>query len=130
MDIKRSGSQPSAKGPAEYFTGTVRIDPLFETPEPAGVRGGQTLIVTWRDAHDRNDTHCHSGGVERNTGRVDGARLRRAIPGLMYQTMNSMKPINPPIRGFWMGGVLPPGCAGRAASETCVMKRVIPGVMP
>ena len=30
MDIKRSGSQPSGKGPAEYFTGTVRIDPLFE----------------------------------------------------------------------------------------------------
>ena len=29
MDIKRSGSQPSSKGPADYFTGTVRIDPLF-----------------------------------------------------------------------------------------------------
>ncbi len=29
MDIKRGGSQPSAKGPAEWFTGTVRIDPLF-----------------------------------------------------------------------------------------------------
>jgi quercetin dioxygenase-like cupin family protein len=64
MDIKRSGSQPSRKGPAEYFTGTVRIDPLFEAPEPARVVGvsvtfepgartawhthplGQTLIVT------------------------------------------------------------------------------------
>lgn len=30
MDIKRSGSQPSTKGPAEYFTGTVRIDPMFQ----------------------------------------------------------------------------------------------------
>jgi quercetin dioxygenase-like cupin family protein len=65
MEIKRSGSQPSGKGPAEYFTGTVRIDPLFEAPEPARVRGasvtfepgartawhthplGQTLIVTF-----------------------------------------------------------------------------------
>jgi hypothetical protein len=37
MDIKRSGSQSSGKGPAEYFTGTVRIDPLFEAPEPARV---------------------------------------------------------------------------------------------
>ena len=37
MEIKRNGSQPSAKGPAEYFTGTVRIDPLFEAPEPARV---------------------------------------------------------------------------------------------
>jgi len=64
MDIKRSGSQPSGKGPAEYFTGTVRIDPLFQAPEPARVFGasvtfepgartawhthplGQTLIVT------------------------------------------------------------------------------------
>jgi quercetin dioxygenase-like cupin family protein len=64
MDIKRCGSQPSGKGPAEYFTGTVRIDPLFEGIAPARGRGacvtfeprartawhthplGQTLIVT------------------------------------------------------------------------------------
>jgi len=35
MDIKRSGSQPSREGPGDYFTGTVRIDPLFEAPAPA-----------------------------------------------------------------------------------------------
>ncbi len=35
MDIKRSGSQPSGKGQAEYFTGTVRIDPLFQATDPA-----------------------------------------------------------------------------------------------
>lgn len=64
MEIKRSGSQPSGKGPAEYFTGQVRIDPLFNPPDPAriatahvtfepGARTawhthplGQTLIVT------------------------------------------------------------------------------------
>src|SRR5437016_1401393 len=64
MDIKRIGSQPSGKGPAEYFTGTVRVDPLFQAPHPARVVGasvtfepgartawhthplGQTLIVT------------------------------------------------------------------------------------
>ncbi|MES5484071.1 cupin domain-containing protein [Bradyrhizobium sp. INPA03-11B] len=64
MDIKRSGSRPSGKGPSEYFTGAVRIDPLFEASEPARARGalvtfepgartawhthplGQTLIVT------------------------------------------------------------------------------------
>jgi quercetin dioxygenase-like cupin family protein len=64
MDIKRSGSQPSGKGPSDYFTGTVRTDPLFQAPEPARVAGvsvtfepgartawhthplGQTLIVT------------------------------------------------------------------------------------
>ena len=64
MDIKRSGSQPSVKGPADYFTGAVRVDPLFEAADPARVVGasvtfepgartawhthplGQTLIVT------------------------------------------------------------------------------------
>ena len=64
MEIKRSGTQPSRQGPAEYFTGTVRIDPLIDAPQPARVRGasvsfepgartawhkhplGQTLIVT------------------------------------------------------------------------------------
>ncbi|GHO59705.1 aldo/keto reductase [Ktedonobacter robiniae] len=44
MDIKRSGSQPSGKGPAEYFTGTVRIDPLFEAPEPARVVGASVTF--------------------------------------------------------------------------------------
>ena len=34
MDIKRSGSQSSGKGPAEYFTGSVRIDPLFKASDP------------------------------------------------------------------------------------------------
>ena len=64
MDIKRSGSQPSGIGPAEWFTGTVRVDALFQAPDPARVLGasvtfepgartawhthplGQTLIVT------------------------------------------------------------------------------------
>ena len=37
MEIRRSGSQPSGKGPEDYFTGTVRIDPLFSPPAPARV---------------------------------------------------------------------------------------------
>ena len=44
MKIKRSGSQQSGKGPAEYFTGTVRIDPLLEAPEPARVRGASVTF--------------------------------------------------------------------------------------
>jgi quercetin dioxygenase-like cupin family protein len=65
MDIKRSGSQASLKPPAEYFTGTVRLDPLFQAAGPGRVSGasvtfepgartawhthplGQTLIVTF-----------------------------------------------------------------------------------
>jgi quercetin dioxygenase-like cupin family protein len=63
MQITRGGSQPSTKGPADWFTGTVRIDPLFTTPAPGRATGaavtfepgartawhthplGQTLIV-------------------------------------------------------------------------------------
>ncbi|HEY9127776.1 MAG TPA: cupin domain-containing protein [Acidobacteriaceae bacterium] len=37
MQIQRPGSQPSTKGPAEYFTGTVRIDPLWTAPDPARI---------------------------------------------------------------------------------------------
>ena len=37
MDIKRAGSQPSGKGPDEYFTGVVRLDPLNQAPDPARV---------------------------------------------------------------------------------------------
>jgi quercetin dioxygenase-like cupin family protein len=39
MEIKRSGSQPSSKGSADWFTGTVRIDPLFTAPATARVAG-------------------------------------------------------------------------------------------
>ena len=37
MDIQRNGSRPSGQGPEAYFTGTARIDPLFQAPEPARV---------------------------------------------------------------------------------------------
>ena len=78
MEIKRIGSQPSNKGPSDWFTGTVRIDPLFQAAAPARVSGasvtfepgarsawhthplGQILIVTagygW--------TQCEGGPIE------------------------------------------------------------------
>jgi len=64
MEITRNGSQPCGRGPADYFTGAVRVDPLFRAPDPARLVGasvtfepgartawhthplGQTLIVT------------------------------------------------------------------------------------
>jgi quercetin dioxygenase-like cupin family protein len=81
MEIKRSGSQPSGNGPAEWFTGTVRIDPLFQAKPPARAAGnavtfepgartawhshplGQVLIVT-----------AGSGRVQRWGGPVDEVR--------------------------------------------------------
>jgi quercetin dioxygenase-like cupin family protein len=44
MEIKRSGSQPSGKGPAEYFTGSVRIDPLFQANAPARALGAMVTV--------------------------------------------------------------------------------------
>jgi quercetin dioxygenase-like cupin family protein len=44
MEITRSGSQPSAKGPAEWFTGNVRIDAPFQRPAPARVGGGMVTF--------------------------------------------------------------------------------------
>ena len=58
MDIKRAGSQPSGKGPAEYFTGTVRIDPLFTAPDPARVGGA---LVTFEPGA-RTAWHTHPFG--------------------------------------------------------------------
>ena len=44
MEIKRIGSQPSSKGPTDWFTGTVRIDPLFQTSAPARTSGGSVTF--------------------------------------------------------------------------------------
>lgn len=44
MEIKRVGTQPSAKGPSDWFTGTVRIDPLFQAPDPARVSGASVTF--------------------------------------------------------------------------------------
>jgi len=44
MEIKRVGSQPSVKGPADWFTGVVRIDPLFQAPDPALVHGASVTF--------------------------------------------------------------------------------------
>ncbi|MBB3134799.1 quercetin dioxygenase-like cupin family protein [Rhizobium pisi] len=86
MDIKRSGSQPSAKGSADWFTGSVRVDPLFQVTGPARAAGasvtfepgartawhthplGQTLIVT---------SGC--GRVQREGGPVEEIRAGDVI---------------------------------------------------
>jgi quercetin dioxygenase-like cupin family protein len=83
MEIKRNGSQPSSKGPSDWFSGTVRIKPLFQAPHPARVAAasvtfepgartawhthplGQTLIIT-----------SGSGLVQR-----DGGAIQEVHPG-------------------------------------------------
>jgi quercetin dioxygenase-like cupin family protein len=58
MEIRRAGTQASAKGPFDWFTGTVRIDPLFQAPDPARV---QCASVTFEPAA-RTAWHTHPLG--------------------------------------------------------------------
>lgn len=58
MEIKRIGSQASTKGPADWFTGTVRIDPLFQPKDPARVAG---VLVTFEPGA-RTAWHTHPLG--------------------------------------------------------------------
>ncbi len=83
MDIKRAGSQPSGKGPSEWFTGTVRIDPQFSPPEPARVAGA---LVTFEPGA-RTAWHTHPLGqtliVMTGCGRVQrvGGPVEEIHPG-------------------------------------------------
>jgi quercetin dioxygenase-like cupin family protein len=83
MEIKRSGSQPSAKGPAEYFTGTVRIDAAFAGQEPARI-GGATVTF---EPGARTAWHTHPLGqtllVVSGLGWVqrEGATIEEIRPG-------------------------------------------------
>ena len=61
MEIKRGGSQPSGKGPVEYFTGSVRIDPLFEAPTPPPSGRVLGVCVTF-EPRARTAWHTHPLG--------------------------------------------------------------------
>jgi quercetin dioxygenase-like cupin family protein len=58
MDIRRNGSRPSGRGPAEYFTGAVRLDPFFQAEDPARVASAS---VTFEPAA-RTAWHTHPLG--------------------------------------------------------------------
>ena len=83
MEIHRAGSRPSGKGPAEWFTGTVRIDPLFD-PVPPGRAAG--IAVTFEPGAR---THWHSHPIFQalvvvsGRGRVQvwGKPVKEILPG-------------------------------------------------
>lgn len=83
MEITRNGTQSSKEGPAEWFTGTVRIDPLFEPPAPARVFGA---YVTFEPGA-RTAWHAHALGqtliVTAGCGRVQcwGGPIEEIRPG-------------------------------------------------
>ncbi len=90
MDIKRVGTQASTKGPSDWFTGTVRVDPLFQAPDPAlvscasvtfepGARTvwhthplGQTLIVIsgsgWDSESSTTSASWYGGASKASSG--------------------------------------------------------------
>jgi quercetin dioxygenase-like cupin family protein len=81
MDIKRCGTQPSGKGPTDYFTGTVRVDPLNVPPAPARV---SMALVTF-EPRARTAWHTHPlgqtlivmagcGQVQREGGTIEDIR--------------------------------------------------------
>jgi quercetin dioxygenase-like cupin family protein len=83
MEIRRIGTQASSKGPSDWFTGTVRIDPLFQAPAPARV---QSVNVTFEPGA-RTAWHTHPLGqtliVTAGCGWVqrDGEPIEEVRPG-------------------------------------------------
>ena len=120
MEIKRVGSQPSAKGPSEWFTGTVRIDPLIQAPDPALVQSasvtfepgartawhthplGQTLIVTAGCGRAQRSEHLRSGSDHtapaqpidclRSRSRGGGRTMSRRVRRSRYPSSHWMPP--------------------------------------
>jgi quercetin dioxygenase-like cupin family protein len=94
MKITRSGTQPSAKGPGDYFTGAVRIDALFQAPDPARVGAGHVTF----EPGARSAWHTHPlgqtliitsglGWVQREGGPIEEVRAGDVIwfpPGLKH----------------------------------------------
>jgi quercetin dioxygenase-like cupin family protein len=83
MEIKRSGTEPSSTGSADYFTGTVRVDPLFSAPEPARASGSSVTF----EPGARTAWHSHPLGqtliVTAGCGRVqrEGGAIEEIRPG-------------------------------------------------
>ncbi len=87
MEIQRIGSQPSAKGSAEWFTGTVRLDPLFQSDDPARAAGASVTF----EPGARTAWHTHPLGqtllIIAGCGRVQrwGGPVEEVHPGDVIQ---------------------------------------------
>jgi quercetin dioxygenase-like cupin family protein len=112
MDIQYIGSQPSAKGSEEYFTGTVRIDPLFAATEPSRVSAG---LVTFEPCA-RSAWHTHPLGqrliVTAGCGRVQrwGGPIEEIRPGDVV--------VIAPNEKHWHGAAPTTGMSHIAIQET------------
>lgn len=118
MVINRNGSQPSAKGPAQYFTGAVRVDMLFQPQAPSRASGG---LVTFEPGA-RSAWHTHPLGqvlvVTAGTGWVqqEGGAKQEIRPGDVIWT--------PPGVKHWHGATATNGMAHIAITEALDGKNV------
>ncbi|MDB5959392.1 MAG: cupin protein [Massilia sp.] len=93
MKVTPAGSQPSARGPAQYFSGNVRIDPLFAAPAPSTAAGA---AVTFEPGA-RSAWHTHPAGqvliVTAGVGRVQqwGGAVQTIRPGDVVWTPPGVK---------------------------------------
>ncbi len=111
MELKRSGSRPSGEGPAEYFTGSVRIDPLNNPPDPARI---SMALVTFEPGA-RTAWHTHPLGqtlfVTAGCGWVQGDRgpVEEVRPGDVIWV--------PPGEKHWHGATPSTGMSHIAVQE-------------
>jgi quercetin dioxygenase-like cupin family protein len=93
MRITRSGTQPSQKGPAEWFTGSVRVDPLFQASDPSRASGASVTF----EPGARSAWHTHPLGqvliVTSGVGRVQqwGGRVEEIRAGDVVWTPPGVK---------------------------------------
>src|SRR3954465_11416445 len=97
LSIARAGTQPSQKGPAEYFTGSVRIDPLFQPRESTHAAGALVPFepgarTAWH-THPRGQTLIVTAGVGRV--QIEGAPIEEIRPGDVVSI--------PPGKRHWHG---------------------------
>jgi len=118
MVIARAGSQASAKGPAQYFTGSVRVDPLFAARAPSTAAG---VAVTFEPGA-RSAWHTHPAGqvliVSAGAGRVQqwGGAVQEIRPGDVIWT--------PPGIKHWHGATATTGMTHIAIQESLGGKNV------
>jgi quercetin dioxygenase-like cupin family protein len=118
MEIKRVGSQPSSKGPADWFTGSVRIDPLFQTNSPARAAGASVTF----EPGARTAWHTHPLGqrliVTAGVGWVqrEGGPIEEIHPGDVVWF--------PPGEKHWHGATAKSGMTHIAIHEALEGKAV------
>jgi len=118
MEIQRSGSKPSGKGPAEFFTGSVRVDPLIPTTPPARLGGA---VVTFEPGA-RSAWHTHPLGQMLVV--TAGCGLVQSVGGPIVKIRPGDVVWCPPGEKHWHGATATTGMSHIALLESLDGKNV------